>query len=325
MKLKTLTFALILVLMGCKSSHKLSETDYTDLSAGSAIDVSETFPTEIATTLGWGDLSSDTLKGVKEEIRISLTSNIEPNHLFRVYKSKRKVKGASVLYWSKSKVFDVENSHENMNTHLKGKCSEFLETENFGYCIPDNSIDTDWKSMYTMLESNNIWLMPDQDNLEVESAPDSNIWVMTTQVRQENYFRNYSHTNPNKYIGGIEKIDLMNTLSQLQRITISQNEADNYNTYSGITTGLKNAPFILCDESEVWRLGASLEELIRANGYPVEVSENSEEYFYITVSGIVQDEWYGYMSDTGYKRAIQPVELNTLVILSNKECPASMQ
>ena len=72
----------------------------------------------------------------------------------------------------------------------------------------------------------------------------------------------------------------------------------------------------------MWRFGASLEELISASGYPVTVEEEEDEYFYVTVSGSVEDEWYGSRGTTGFMRVIRPTEVNNITTLSKKECPS---
>lgn len=314
-------FVLVIALLGCKSSHKLTGTDYIDLSTGTKATHSAQFPAEIVLHSGWGDLSSDTLDGIKEEFRISLISQTEPFHLFRIYTEKKGKKGEAILYWAKKRAYQRKNVHENMKQYLKGKCEIFFETENYGYCKPEYIIEPDWGRIYANLEARNIWQIPDQSQLELDALPDTNGWAMNTQVRLGDYYRSYSQSSPEKYPVIPEKIDIFGVLTQLQIAANSEYKPENFNIYSGITNGKRGSSFTLCDESEVWRFNASLEELISASGYPAKITEEEEQYFYITVSGIVEDEWYGNRSNFGFKRVINPSEINSISTLSKKECP----
>ncbi|GAB5410624.1 MAG: hypothetical protein BalsKO_29890 [Balneolaceae bacterium] len=317
-----LFLSIIVSLVGCKSSHKLTGTDYIDLSKGTEVTGGTQFPIEIAADLDWGNLSSDTLNRVREEFRIALISETEPFHLFRIYTKKRGVTGEAVLFWRKKRAMERTNTHENMKQYLKGKCDTFFETDNFGYCKPIYVIEPNWRKLHSNLEARNIWQISDQSELGLEQLPDSNIWVMTTQVRLGDYYRNYSHSNPEKYPAGDEKINILGILTQLQNTANNEYKPENFNVYSGITNGKKGASFTLCDESEVWRFNASLEELILSSGYPAKVTVQEEQYFYITISGVVEDEWYGNRSTSGFERVINPLEINSLYTVAKKECPA---
>ncbi len=312
---------LTILLVGCKSSHKLTGTDYVDLSTSETFPENVLFPTEITGALGWGNLSSDTLKGVGEEVRISLTSEFEPYHLFRMYTAKRGVEGESIFFWEKKRVLERENFHENMKFYLKGKCTEFFETNNYGYCTPNYFLEPDWGKIYSNLEARNVWQIRDQSQLELTALPDTNIWKMSIQVRLGDYYRSYMHTSPEQYSGILERVDILGILTQLQLVASSTLKPENFNVYSGITNGKRNSSFILCDESEVWRFEASLEELISASGYPATVEEDENEYFYVTVSGSVEDEWYGSRGTTGFMRVIRPSEVNSITTVVKKECP----
>ena len=230
---------IFLAALGCSSSHKLTGTDYVDLSTGNKFPGTQSFPTEIAAALNWGDLSSDTLKGIKEEIRVALTSAFEPYHIFRIYAAKRGVEGETALFWAKKRAVERDNLHENMKVYLKGKCTEFFETDNYGYCKPNYFMDPDWGKIYSNLEARNIWQIRDQSQLELEALPDTNLWYINTQVRLGDYYRSYTHTSPEQYVGILERIDILGILTQLQLVTNSMQKPENFNVYSGITNGKK--------------------------------------------------------------------------------------
>jgi len=313
----------LFLLLGCSSSHKLTGVDYVDLSTGSTAAVDPIFPTEIAADLGWGDLSSDSINDIGEEFRISLISEFEPHRLFRVYTDKRKVKGESILFWGEINPNERTNTHEDMKQYLQGKCNEFYETDKYNYCKPTFIVEPNWGKIFSDLEERNIWQMPDQSQLEIEALPDTNVWTMNTQVRLGDYFRSYTQTNPDKYSGAIEeRVDILAILAVLQLTKTNQYKAENSNIYSGITSGEKGSSFMLCDESEDWRFDASLAELIFESGYPAKIEETKEQYFYITVSGTVEDEWYANRGNSAFLRVIQPNQIYSLSTVTKKECPA---
>ncbi len=312
---------LALLVFNCKSTHKLTGTDYVDLSTTERGVSSPYFPQQIADSLGWGDLSSATLGKVKEEFRVTLISEIEPFQLFRITKGKR-VHGESILYWAKGIGSNELSHHENMKLYLKDRCTEFYETVSFGYCIPLYETEPDWGKIYSTLDSRNIWTLPDQSEIPDLAAPDSNEWVLNTQVRLGNYYRTYTHTTPGRYLSQMEQgASLGIIIVELQRLVQNQQEQDNFNTYTGITSGVKGSSFTLCDGSEVWRFNASLEELLSSTGYPLQITEQEDLQFYITVSGTVIDEWYRSRAYSGYSRQITPTEVHGLEIISRNTCP----
>lgn len=310
-----------LFLFTCKSSHKLTGSDYVDLSTTNQGTVSPYFPQQIADSLGWGDLSSSNIGKVKEELRFTLISEVEPLQLFRISKG-RKVRGESILYWSKGGSYNELSHHENMQLYLKDRCTEFYETISFGYCIPIYETEPDWKRIYSVLDSRGAWTLPDQSQIPDVAPPDSNEWVLNTQVRVGNYYRTYTHTTPGRYLPQMERgSDLGLIIVEFQRLVQNQQQQDNFNTYSGITSGINGSSFTLCDGSEVWRFNANLEELLTATGYPLQITKQEDLQFYLTVSGTVSDEWYRSRSYSGYSRQITPTEVHGLEIVSGDACP----
>lgn len=307
-------------LVGCSSSHKLTGTDFVDLSAGEIFPKSSLLPSEVVDSLGWGDLSSNTLSDVNEEFRFVLQSENEPFQLVRIFK-KKKVKGESVIFWTKQKDEVTINAHDNMKRYLEKKCSEFFETLSYEYCLANYDTEPDWGRLFNLFESSGIWQALDESELEIEAKPEGKMWTFHTQVRLNNYYRSYSHSNPEQYPSLPEKTNVLKILNQLQSIFVSQKDPDNFNTYSGITTGKKGSAFILCDESEAWKFNVDLEELSKSGGIPITVEQNEENFYYITVSGTVDDIWYGNRLDLGFTREISPTELNTISVISNKKCP----
>lgn len=311
----------LLLIISCKSSHKLTGTDYIDLSAGTLAIQNTSFPQEIADSLDWGDLTSAELK-TKEEFRIMLTSGFEPFHLYRIY-TNRNVEGESILFWPKRIAASLSDAHQNMDQYLKGRCQEIYQTRNYEYCSPEYAIEPDWGKIYSTLESRNIWSIPDQPGASADNTPDSIKWVMNTQVRLGDYYRSYTHTNPENYTGVDYKLNLMGIISQLQLVSTGQQKPENFNIYSGVTTGVRSSAFKLCDESETWRFDGNLEELLEAGGYPARFEQTEKLNFYVTVSGIVEDEWYGNRGRTGFTKIIRPSEINDFRVISGDKCPSN--
>ncbi|RNC83921.1 MAG: hypothetical protein ED557_09120 [Balneola sp.] len=310
-----------ILLLSCSSGHKLTGTDYVDLSRTDSGVLSPYFPQQIADSLGWGDLSSAMLGKVKEEFRITLISEIEPFQLFRFSKGRR-VQGESILYWVKGASSNELSHHENMKLYLKDRCTEFYETVSFGYCFPIYQTEPEWGKIYSVLDSRNIWTLPDQSEIPNVAAPESNEWVLNTQVRLGNYYRTYTHTTPGRYLSQMEQgNDLGMIIVEFQRLVQNQQVQDNFNTYSGITSGVNGSSFTLCNGSEVWRFNANLEDLLTSSGYPLQITQQEGMQFYITVSGTVSDEWYRSRSYSGYSRQITPTEVHGFEIVSGTTCP----
>jgi hypothetical protein len=309
-----------IIFLSCKSSHKLTGTDYTDLGSGEALISNEYFPQEIADSLGWGDLTSSELK-VNEEFRFTLISSHKPYHLYRLKKG-RKVEGESILFWPRIRTSSFTSVHENMLQYLEGKCSDVHQTRNYEYCEPLFRTEPDWGKLYSTLEDREIWTIPDQPS-GLSATPDSIRWVMNTQVRLGDYYRTYTHINPENYTGIDYKINILAITAQLQSVSNREEKAENFNTYSGVTNGKRSSFFKPCGETETWRFDGNLEELLSESGYPAELEQTGDSFFYVTVSGTVEDEWYANRGVTGYTKVIRPTEITNFVIVSSDKCPNS--
>ena len=318
--IRYLLSVICIILLSCSSSHKLTGTDYVDLSTTMKGTISPYFPQQIADSLGWGDLSSAELRKVKEEFRITLISEIAPFQLFRISRGK-KVQGESVLYWPKGSSKEVDH-YENMPLYLKDRCNEFFETLSFEYCFPIYETEPNWEKVFNVLESGDVWTLPDQSEIPDIAVPDSNEWVINTQVRLDKFYRTYTHTTPGRYLSLMEQGgDLGIIIFEFQHLVQSQHELDNFDIYSGITTGVNGSSFTLCDGSEVWRFNANLEELLTASGYPLQITEQEELQFYITVSGTVDNEWYWNRAYSGFSRQITPSEIYGFEVIFDNKCP----
>ena len=211
-----------------------------------------------------------------------------------------------------------------MQLYLKDRCTEFFETINFGYCKPEHEIEPDWKKIYSVLDSRNIWSLPDQPELPDIAKPDSNEWVMNTQVRFGNFYRTYTYTTSDRYLTQIDQeSDLGIIIVEFQKLIQYQRQQDNFNAYSGVTSGVNGSSFTLCDGSEVWRFNANLKELLTSTGYPLQITDQKRLQFYITVSGTISDEWYRSQSYSGYSRQITPTDVHGIEVVSGGKCPGS--
>ena len=312
----------LVFVQACSFSHKLTDTDYSDLATGEEPRRSAYFPNEIAEELGWGDLASDMLKNVNEEFRFTLKSDFEPYHLFRISRT-RKVKGESVLFWAKNNLHDATNPHKDLKKYLKERCTDFYEAQNFEYCLPNYLKEPNWEAVYSNLEVGNVWKIPDQSQLEIESPPDSNRWVMDVQLRLNDFYRLYTHTSPEFYVGQIDAIDIMAIVVQLQLVVTSQTKPDNFDVYSGITSGAVGSSFTLCDKSEVWRFDGDISRLLNLGGVPSHSYNTEDAMFYVVVSGTVDDEWYSNRKSSGFLKTLLPKEVNEISVVSNNKCPSS--
>ncbi|MCG8374607.1 MAG: hypothetical protein MI700_13780 [Balneolales bacterium] len=310
----------VIFFAGCGSSHKLSSVEYTDLGQGSAGFVHPEFPAELADSLGWGSLASSEYDKVKEEFRIAISSESYPFHLFRI-QSGRRIKGESILYWPKAGTVDVFNVPTNMADYLKGTCDEIRQTQNFEYCFPILTNEIDWGVAYDNLERNNIWTLPDISAMDIEASEDRSGWTIHTQVRLGDYYRSFHHISPDQYGGSAEALNILAVSSQLRIITSSFSLPQNFNTYQGITSGVRGAEFVLCDNSEVWRFNADLSELLTENGYPTISQGQDSLLFFVDVKATVRDEWYAQRAN-GFSKVITPSEVNSFSMVSTTTCPS---
>ena len=284
---------------------------------------SQTIPEEITETLNWGTLSDPDLENVKEEFRITLTSASIPYHIFRVV-HRKKVRGESILYWPKE--LDLNHTiapQRNMEEFLSDTCKEIHQTENYEYCIPELSKNIDWSPVYNMLVQRNIWTLPDETDMQFVSNESSNPWEIYIQTRYQNYYHSYNHTNPDQYGGNLQALDLLAITAQMRQIASSFTPAQNFNTYQGITTGIRGSDFIPCDIDEVWRFNARLDELIAKNGITAQFEGQDSLLFFVNVQGSVEDEWYAQRESSGYSKVITPVQINNIELVKSVNCPNS--
>lgn len=308
----------LLMVLGCNSTHPIMESDPIDLSVTQIATLPIGYPLELADTLGWGHIGSVEQSEEGDEFIINLYSNTEPFHLFRMQRSKN-TDGLGVLYWPKGDGRESIRPHENMSQYLVGTCKEILETANFEYCIPELSRSLDWgATMNTIIERSG-WNLTDQEFFEQDTSAAQNPWTIEILMRHENYYRVVSHSNPESYTGEVKALNILAVAAQMRMITQAYLPPENFNIYEGITSGVGGSEFTVCDTGERWRFNGNLKELITSGGVPATIEAQDSLLFYVNVQGTVQDEWYAQRS--GYTKVITPTEINNVVIVSSKKCP----
>lgn len=308
---------LLLLMTGCnRTTNKLAESNFSDLSTAPLPARALSFPSEIEDSLGWGSLVESSFKKKQEEFRFVLTSNKAPYHLFKI-SNRKGIKGESILFWEKESSASLTDAFQNMEQHLNGRCSEFKETAQYQYCTPIYSVEPDWERIYSSLERDSVWTLSGQNS----SSQGNNSWEFNAQVRQGNYYRMYSYTNPDQSQKTPEVLNALSVITQLNRVSESFLLADNFNTYSGITSGTLGSTFTLCDESEVWRFQSDLVTLVNNSGFPFSIGDNEGLLFYVSVQGTLKDEWYANRENSGVQKTLFAEELNHISLVSNNKCP----
>ncbi|MBO6794022.1 MAG: hypothetical protein JJ895_08930 [Balneolaceae bacterium] len=319
MKLSTGVLFIGLIAIGCGSTHPITTVEHTDLSAGIDGQRINEFPAPIIEALEWNNLSSAEETSVDEEFQIAIYSETSPYHLFRISPGKKNP-GDAILFWPLDGSSKSAVPEKNMHEYLSTICDEFERAGPYEFCIPKFNSGNDWGRTYTNLEQRNIWTLPDGSQLESSPAEDGQLWGMVFQIRKGMYFRTISHENPDLYTGTPEALDVLAITAQLRLIANNLVPPINYNTYSGITNGLKGSAFIPCGLNEQWRFDANMTDLISSKGIPTVIEQQNELLFQVKVTGMLRDEWYANRRSTGYTKIITPVEISEVSIVSDSTC-----
>ncbi len=314
---------LCIIVVGCGSVHPITTVNHTDLSAGTnGLRINE-FPAPVVDALGWRNLSSAEIDNVDEEFQIAIFSETKPFHLFRISNSK-KDPGNTVLFWPNDGSSDLAAPEENMHEYLNTICEDFKQVGPYEYCIPKFNKSNDWGKIYNNLVQRNIWTMKDGSEFE-DNHSDIFVeekWGMIFQIRKGMYYRTFSHENPDLYSGTSETLDVLAVAAQLRLIANNFVPPINYNTYSGITNGLRGSVFKPCGVNEQWRFDGNLTELISEKGIPTIARQQDGFLFEVKVSGVLRDEWYTNRRSTGFSKIITPIEVSSINIVSDTVCTA---
>lgn len=318
---KIWVIGVVIYVYGCSSTHPIMEANPIDIATSQPVE--QVIPEELVEALGWGVLSDPAQEKVNEEFRVSFSSASIPYHLFRI-QNEKKIQGAIVLYWPKSRnVRHTVTPEQNMEVFLAGTCDEILETELYEYCHPELRVEPNWGRLYEVLVSNQIWTLPTAEEIEPVEEESSNPWEMSLETRYQNYYRSMTHSNVDKYQRGEHKLHLLATSAQLQLIAESVSPAANYNIYQGVTNGLRGADFYPCGSDEVWRFNGDLSKTMSESGMAIEIEGQDSLLFFINITGHLQDEWYALRESTGYSKLIFPTSINNLELVHSTECPVT--
>lgn len=315
---KGVFFLLGLMLVGCDSTHKLTGTDYVDLETEQAPQVVSDYPSVIADTAGWNDLTTELKPKGTEEIRFWFSSSLYPSHLIKLTKSKKgDVNGEVILYWpNKSNQVQPDYTHQTMMYYLDGTCDKFYSVGSYGYCYPKLDEDIRWASIYSAIEGEGFWQLP----AGVNPAETEKDWQMYVQVRLRNYYRDYQHLSPHAYEDKTLSRQVM-SLARAVKIITGRFEASNgTNSFEGITDGNS---FTLCDSSETWDFVGDLNGLLNKAGLKTSVNtEKEKSRFYTLIKGRVSSVWYNEWATGEFDRKLYPNEIYNIRVVNQFECPS---
>lgn len=304
--------------MGCDSTHKLTDTDYVDIKNERAPDMPEDYPEAIIEEAGWSDITTKLKENEEnEEFRVWLRSSVYPAHIFKLKKGKKGVKGEGILYWN----IDTTASGDGMmnlkmQNHLFGTCTEFFKVEAFGYCVPEYSENINWDSIYNAIESRGFWQLQGEGDRSGET--DKN-WQMYVQMRLGNYYRAYTHQNPEVYADAMLSNDVRQLSKAVKLIADQFKQNISTNTFEGITDGER---FTLCDSSEVWQFRGELNRLLARAGLQTNVNtENDDALYYVVIKGRVNPIWYNDWAVGELDRSIMPNGIYNIRSVSEIKCP----
>ena len=315
-----------LLLVGCNTTHKLTGTDYVDLEIESAPAESDEFPEEIVRDAGWDDIRSDLKQKDKyEELRLWLTSDLYPSHIFKITKKRKNVEGAAILYWPRDTIRTDHGTvylQPRMMQMLEGGCTSFHEAGEYGYCIPEFKEKLDWENVYQRFESVDFWQIQGSKNEpgnSMEENEKSKNWHVFAQMRLGNYYREYDHKNPHTYANDT----LSNRVNQLsreaERISESFEQPIPTSTFQGVTNGVK---FVRCDSLETWQLQNNLAELLTSSGLQAIVDvEGASNLYYLMLKGWVRQNWYHEWVKLDYDRNLYANEMYDIRTVKDFKCP----
>lgn len=302
----------------CSSTHKLTGTDYVDIESESAPEMPGEYPSEIIDDAGWNDITTTLKKRSKhEELRIWLTADYAPHHLFKFEREGNDVEGENILYWSKDEKPYITPT---MQRYLEGTCTSFTETENFWYCHPEFANEINWHAVYTSIERQEMWQIPNGEPIgeeanEVEEQP----WQMYVQLRLGNFYRHYMHANAHRYADEELSAQVIAMLRASRQVSMRYESPINTATYEGITNGQK---FIPCEvENESWQFTGNLERILQNSGLKTNQIEQEEESLYrILAQGSVKQLWYHTWLSDEHEREIKPIKIFSIRPVSSENC-----
>ena len=314
---------LCIIVIGCGSIHPITTVDHTDLTAGAdGLRINE-FPAPVVEALGWHNLASTEFENVDEEFQIAIYSETKPYHLFRISNDKKNP-GETILFWPFDGSSNSAVPEKNMHEYLVGLCDKFEQAGPYEYCIPEFSKNNSWGNIFNNLVQRNIWTLQDGAEFETNNSKDASgtLWGMVFQIRKRMLFRTFTHQNPDLYTGTSESLDVLAIAAQLRLIANNFVPPQNYNTYSGITNGLKGSTFKPCGTNENWRFDANLTDLMSRKGMATVAEQQDELLFQVRVAGTLRDEWYSNRRSTGFSKIITPYEVSEVSVISDTVCAA---
>ncbi len=314
--------------VGCDSTHKLTGTDYVDIKSESAPEMPADYPAAIIEEVGWSNITTKVKENEEnEEFRVWLRSSIYPGNLYQLKKGKKGVKGDGILYWKIDTTASGEGlTHLKMQKYLLGTCTEFHKVEDYGYCIPNYIDEINWGSIYNAIESQGFWQLEGGAEMGNTNAGGSTAtnkdWGMYVQMRLGNYYRAYTHKNPEGYTNAALRNDVRQLSEAIKLITGKFEQNISTNTFQGITDGQK---FILCDSSEVWQFQGELNRLLARAGLKTIVSTESENtLYYVVVKGRVTPVWYYEWATGEFDRKFTVNEIYDIRGVREIKCPEAL-
>lgn len=310
--------------MGCDSTHKLTGTDYVDIEKERPPEMPEDYPEAIIEEVGWSDITTKLKENEEnEEFRIWLRSSVYPAHIFKLKKGKKDVHGEGILYWHiDTTASGAGITNLKMQNHLLGTCTEFFTVEKYGYCIPEYSDDINWSSIYNAIESQGFWKLQGDgeraQEIETSEAPDKN-WLMFVQMRLGNYYRAYTHQNPETYADAMLRKDVIELSKAVKLIKGQFKQNVSTTTFEGVTNGER---FTLCDSSEVWELRGEINRLLERSGLKTTIDTGSgEALYYVVIKGRVNSIWHHDWAAGEFDRIITPNEIYNIRAVNEIKCP----
>ena len=133
------------------------------------------------------------------EIRVWLTSNTVPDHLWLLQRSTSQWSGQLYLYWDRQIEYrdrEFRQWRRRLKRDAKRFCRETEQTRYVLACVGQVDSNVDWNDVASQLDDLYIWTLPDESEIDGKPYDTFDGWSITVELHNGAHFRAYQYSNP---------------------------------------------------------------------------------------------------------------------------------